>query len=367
LREGSDAEAETARRFASRCGYESKVLKWLHSSPTTAIQEKAREARYGLMGNQCRKDKIKYLLTAHSEDDQAETLLMRYERRTDWRGAAGMAEVIYGPVWPELAMVSIARPLLDISRKELRDYNRQHKLKWVEDPSNENRNYARIRARDYLGNQSSLRNCLLQTAKDIQDGLNQEKLLMQKEFADSRFGQAGEIYFQTPPSVELLGQAMRCVGGGSKPIDRKRLRILRTKLLRENHTAFTMLGAQTVRYGNNQWVISRDPVAVMGRKDGNMARAALPLQLSSEPKIWDGRFLISSDIEKYEIRGRYGLDLPRTRELDDYIRSFPKSVRHTAPIIVRYIQAYAPSEISGIQLISLVRKRLEAALGGPVS
>jgi len=113
------------------------------------------------MGEHCRRDGIAYLLTAHSEDDQAETLLMRYERKTDWRGAAGMAELSYGAVWPELASVNVARPLLGVTRQSLRDYNLTHKLRWAEDPSNENRDYARIRARDYLKLRPDLRKDLL--------------------------------------------------------------------------------------------------------------------------------------------------------------------------------------------------------------
>ena len=140
------------------------------------MQEKARQGRYALMGRQCRKDGIEYLLTAHHQDDQAETLLMRYERQTSWRGAAGMAETAYGALWPELAMVHLLRPLLDISRLPItRRIIKAHNLKWSEDPSNENRAFARIRARDYLAAHAELRGDLLDTAQALRGHLNFEK------------------------------------------------------------------------------------------------------------------------------------------------------------------------------------------------
>lgn len=49
LRAGSGAEAQAAKDFALACEYNSKMLKWKHNSPSSALQEKARKARYGLM------------------------------------------------------------------------------------------------------------------------------------------------------------------------------------------------------------------------------------------------------------------------------------------------------------------------------
>ena len=123
LRAGSNDEAKSAKAFAQKCGYDAQIFTWQNNLPKTGLQEKSRRARYGLMGQVCREQGIKYLFTAHNRDDQAETLLMRYDKKTDWRGAAGMSPMRYGAVWPELAEVTICRPLLDISRQELRDYN----------------------------------------------------------------------------------------------------------------------------------------------------------------------------------------------------------------------------------------------------
>ena len=244
LRSKSGAEAKTAKAFAISCGYQTQIFTWQHKAPKTALQEKARRARYGLMGQACRERGIRYLLTAHSRDDQAETLLMRYDNKTDWRGAAGMASISYGPVWPELAQVNICRPLLDISRQDLRDYNRSHKLYWAEDPSNENRNYARIRARDYLANHETLKVNFMTAAQDLRQGIKYEQRKLYAQFEQAKLGQGGEIIFSKFPALELLGLSMRCVGGSPNPIDRRRLALLYQKLKMGDVKTFTFLGAQ---------------------------------------------------------------------------------------------------------------------------
>ena len=297
LRSGSDAEAMAAKSFAIACGYDARILKWKHNSPKTAIQEKARFARYGLMGEQCRRDGIAYLLTAHSEDDQAETLLMRYERKTDWRGAAGMAELSYGAVWPELASVNVARPLLGVTRQSLRDYNLTHKLRWAEDPSNENRDYARIRARDYLKLRPELRKDLLDMAVEMRAGLNTEKSILRQEF--SRIGQVdqnGIIRLTAVPRAELMFHCLRCAGGQGVMIDRSKIKRLLSQMRLPSFKSATLGGAMVAQYESG-FVICRDPVAVKGRQDSHHARIELRHKLNFTlrdfPQLWDGRFFVS--------------------------------------------------------------------------
>ena len=79
LRDGSRDEAEHAKKFSESLALETLILTWAHNNPKAGLQEKARKARYGLMGGVCRERGIAYLLTGHTQDDQAETLLMRYD------------------------------------------------------------------------------------------------------------------------------------------------------------------------------------------------------------------------------------------------------------------------------------------------
>ena len=370
LRKGSGAEVVAAKQFALDCGYDTKILTWEHSSPTSALQEKARNARYAFIGHQCRKDGINYVLTAHSEDDQAETLLMRYDRKTDWRGAAGIAEMAYGPVWPALAMVTLVRPLLDMTRQELRDYNHKYHLTWSEDPSNENRDYARIRARDYLKSRARVRSHLLETARDMRSCLVDEKYFLRGEFA--RIGQIdanGIITLSEVPLPEFMFHALRCAGGRGGIVDRARIKHLLFHMRADNFKSATLGGALVVRH-EGRFVICRDPVAVKGRQDSHherrSIRSGLNFRLNNTPRIWDGRFSVTGPKRRSyigSVHQNMELLLPEQVEI---LKRIPKVARLTLPVSKKenLVRILGHGNLGSRTVISLVKMRLEAALGG---
>ena len=100
LREGSAEEVAAAAAYARSLGYQVKTQRWAHGGLSTGLQVKARAYRYQVMGEFCRVEQLPNLITAHTQDDQAETLLMRLDRQTGWRGLAGMPRAAYGPLWP---------------------------------------------------------------------------------------------------------------------------------------------------------------------------------------------------------------------------------------------------------------------------
>lgn len=359
LRRGSAKEALGARQFAQSLGHDTHILQWSHDNPKSGIQEKARRARYGLMGEFCRKNKISHLLTAHHQDDQAETLLMRYDRHTDWRGAAGMAEYYYGALWPELAGVGLYRPLLAVSRADLLGYNQKNNLKWAEDPSNQNRDYARIRAREYLDTHTPLKDHLLTAAKDLSYGLSEERHLFQRDLGTADIGYAGEIVFPKFPPLELLAHAMRCVGGSGGVIERDRLGRLYQSFKSGDVKGFTYLGAQTLRHQEGL-LICRDKVAVLGRKDRGGAPQASKVALTKSPKVWDGRFLASSKRSGYELCANYDLKIPRSKRLQALMSAANKSVRPCMPVIIHQNMAFSIDERPEIEVKCLARERLES-------
>jgi len=373
LRAGSTAEAKSAERFAVTCRYNAKVMKWLHKSPNSALQEKARKARYALIGDQCRRAGIKYLLTAHSQDDQAETLLMRYDRKTDWRGAAGVAELSYGPVWPELAMVTIARPLLDISRESLRAYNREHNLTWAEDPSNQNRDFTRIRARDYLKMRPELKVELLATARDMRACLAKEGHVLRAQFsAIGDIDSNGIITLTDIPMPELMFHMLRCAGGQGGMIDRTKIKALLAQMRHASFKSATLGGALVARHDKG-FVICRDPVAVKGRQDSHHERKKMRrrLGLRTHPmlQIWDGRFSFTGLKHRSYIGTVHhdsGLLTPKQRK---FLKTIPAPARPTLPVSKQenVIDIVGHGDLGLRTLKSLVRPRLEAALGGEFS
>ena len=78
-----------------------------------------------------------WLLSAHHKDDQAETLLLNLLRGSGPSGLAGIGEV------QPFAVAWLVRPLLEFSRRDLQEYAASHELSWIDDPSNEDRQFDR--------------------------------------------------------------------------------------------------------------------------------------------------------------------------------------------------------------------------------
>jgi len=101
------------------------------------LEATARNARYAAL-NQAQAD---FICLAQHQNDQAETLLLQLARGAGVKGLAGMAQVDVER--------KLLRPLLNFSRTELEAYAKQHRLKWIQDESNDDmqfdRNFMRLK------------------------------------------------------------------------------------------------------------------------------------------------------------------------------------------------------------------------------
>ncbi len=141
LRPDSAAEAARVGAWLDGRGIAHRVLAWRGDKPAAGIQAAAREARYKLMTAWCRDAGVLHLLAAHTEDDQAETVLLRLGRGSGADGLAAMAPVV------ELADVRLLRPLLSVPRARLRATLAAAHQPWLEDPTNDDPAFARTHAR----------------------------------------------------------------------------------------------------------------------------------------------------------------------------------------------------------------------------
>ena len=144
LRPGSRAEAKEAHRRLTGRGIECTLLVWRGDKPKSGIQAAARDARYRLMAQWCRIHGVLHLLVAHHREDQAETILHRLARTSGVDGLAGMAAI------HELPDIRVLRPCLSLPRDRLRAVLLKYKIDWAEDPSNDDKGYARARLRALL-------------------------------------------------------------------------------------------------------------------------------------------------------------------------------------------------------------------------
>jgi tRNA(Ile)-lysidine synthase len=144
LRPQARREAAEVKRLARELGVDHRTMKWTAAKPTAGLQEKARLARYTLLAAAAQRAGAPFVITAHTRDDQAETMLFRMARGSGLAGLAGMASM--SPV-PADTDIVLCRPLLEISKERLIATLRARRIAWAEDPSNADPKFTRVRWR----------------------------------------------------------------------------------------------------------------------------------------------------------------------------------------------------------------------------
>ncbi len=154
LRPEAAAECRQVADLAARLGLPCTVLRWRPPADLmTGLQAAARAARYRLMGEWCQRHEAA-LVTAHTLEDQAETFLMRLARGSGVDGLAAMAPVSRVPFVEERRGAPppphLLRPLLEVPRAKLRATLEAAGIGWIEDPSNRDEAFERVRMRRLL-------------------------------------------------------------------------------------------------------------------------------------------------------------------------------------------------------------------------
>jgi len=151
LRPESAREARAVKRLCTQLGVRHRTLRWTGDKPATALQEEARRVRYELLAAAARGAGAPYVLTAHTLDDQAETVLLRMARGSGISGLGAMARQTVLPAAGVSARKSSAivlvRPLLDLPKKRLIATLAAMGFTFVDDPSNRDPRFTRPRLR----------------------------------------------------------------------------------------------------------------------------------------------------------------------------------------------------------------------------
>tara|TARA_B100001741_G_scaffold310122_1_gene308876 strand:- start:757 stop:1779 length:1023 start_codon:yes stop_codon:yes gene_type:complete len=142
LRKNSSIEALKVKKLLKRIGVNLKIFK-IRKKIENNLQKTARDFRYEILVNFCKKNNVKNLLTAHHRDDQIETFLIRLSRGSGVEGLSSMSQVStlgYG--------ISLIRPFLEFKKKELNHISYKIFKKTINDPSNKNKRFLRTNIRD---------------------------------------------------------------------------------------------------------------------------------------------------------------------------------------------------------------------------
>lgn len=222
LRPEAAAEASDVAALADTLGIPHTVLRWNDRNENGNLQDQARRARFRLLAEWAGTRDIAMVALGHTADDQAETVLMRLARAAGTDGLAAMrpSRVQHG--------VTFLRPLLRLTRADLRAYLVRNGLVWAEDPTNADESYDRIKARNALPALEPLgitAPVLAEVAENMaraRDALNWYTFLAAKEMADVSGGAV--VFdirrFRTLPEEiarRLVIHAIRWIAGGDYP------------------------------------------------------------------------------------------------------------------------------------------------------
>jgi len=159
LRKESSLEAEWVKKVLRKIDIQCVILNWNGKKPSKNIQALARDKRYSLLANECKKNDIEHLLVGHHLNDLYENFLIRLVRGS---GLNGLISFSKNTKYRDQNL-NIIRPLLNLEKKDLLYISNEVFNFFVNDPSNINEDYKRTRIRN-----------LLQSLK--KEGLNIKKL-----------------------------------------------------------------------------------------------------------------------------------------------------------------------------------------------
>ncbi len=308
LRDGSAADAKRASGFAAALGVNAEILTLTWKESGNRAQQAARHARYSAICDVARAKGINTIVAGHTADDQAETMFMRSASGSTWRGLAGVAPFAFAPLWPEGRGIALARPLLGTRRETLRAYLQQRGGEWIEDPSNDNPKFERVRTRQRLatleaGSFKPMRlaeiAARLRVRSDALDlaGLN----LISRAANVSQAISITRAEWRAPAEVRqhALSALMSAASGASREPPWTEMEALERRIMAAGYRGSTHSGVEFAPTQNGI-VLTREAGAVLGRADGALALAPLPL-LANVEAIWDGRLAITALEEGWRV------------------------------------------------------------------
>jgi len=256
LRAEADTETEYVASVCKKLNIPYRAFYWEEEKPENGLEAAAREARYKMMTDFCHENGIEYLLTAHQSDDQIETFLMNLSRGSGLYGLSAML--------PQSKRngITILRPLLEVSRAELKKYCDDNNIKYFIDSMNSDDHYKRVKIRQNRH--------LLNDNLDISDTrilLAIQNLARTREWMDKYISNriemvtrswgamfAASFLFDEEEEIRLkfMGMLIQRIGGNDYPV---RLNSLQKALCNLQADCKFTLGHCTIRRLNDRILI----------------------------------------------------------------------------------------------------------------
>lgn len=373
LRKESAQEARQAAQTACELGAQTQILHWQNPRPG---QMNARQARYSLLAKACRGVGAQTLFLAHTKDDQEETFAIRLSRGSTVRGLASMSATAPFPLWPEGRNLLLARPLLGVTRQELRHWLQTKKYNWIEDPSNYDKRYARVRAR--LGLTLLQQNGLaagriarsVRLLGELENTRRQQaEALLTSAVKWHRAGFAVLRHELLTMAEPIIAQATiatilaAIAGNGGRPLAGNTARRVITRMNEKKAAAFCMAGCRLEHIGADM-LISRDPGAVLGRAPDRKS-LSMPVH-ENQIVLFDNRFeVIAPKGGWIEALGQRSKQLPKRQR--DALYTLPAATRPMVPVFCDETSALSSPVLGGSGELKFLGKEITARLLAPFS
>ncbi|UVD55983.1 tRNA lysidine(34) synthetase TilS [Rhizobium sp. Pop5] len=281
LRAGSADEARQVAALCASLGIPHTVATWRGEKPKTGVMAAAREARYGLLAEAAKALGADLIVTGHTLDDQRETLAMRGMRTEQVSSGIADAVLFDRRFW-------ILRPLLFSTRTDIRAFLRERGVTWIDDPSNEDTKYERVRMRRRLSAGTD-------TKQDIRAIWGERLILSSRgaEWLDRHFllhgGLLGQVMHDgLREDRAVLDYALGRLTGvfGGQPFVPGRAQMDRILAFAAGGEPGRMTAGRVV------FDLRRDGLYL-----ARESRGILPLVLQpGEAGVWDGRFRVRNDL-----------------------------------------------------------------------
>ncbi len=279
LRAEAASEAADMARLCTEWRIDHATLAWARENTSGNLHDQARRARYALMSGWAQEQGIGVIALGHTQDDQAETFLMRLARGAGVDGLSAMRDR-----WDQQG-ITFVRPLLPCRREALRDYLRAKDLSWVEDAANSDPVYERSRVRAALPELGISTQTLaevaghLAQARDALQGvtLDVARKVARVEMGDVVIDYKGFAKLSPDLARRLLLSALRWINGAEYPPRGTALTALYEDVLAKTNA--TLQGCD-VSHAKGAIRLTREAGALRGV-------TAVP------GEIWDGRWRVT--------------------------------------------------------------------------
>jgi tRNA(Ile)-lysidine synthase len=271
LRAEARREALAVKQLARSLGVAHRTLRWSGRKPSTGLQQAARLERYRLLAKAAHDAGARHVLTAHTLDDQAETVLIRLTRGS---GISGLAAMARDSVLPGDGEIRLVRPVLDIPKARLIATLRKTGIAYAEDPTNRDPRFTRPRLRGAMpalereGLKAERLVLLARRARRADAALEAVVNDAVAKFAPLPWQDGAPIELAAAPFAKLPGElALRLLGraiasaGNEGPVELGKLEALCAALAASPNTARfrrTLAGA-VVTCSGGRLVVERAP------------------------------------------------------------------------------------------------------------